>query len=190
MPSVLSESDCDSPWSTSSSSAAGTLTVYSATAATGAWRCARYLRSSASSMTLRSYSLRPRIIARRPSPCGDGPASGPGRLRLAPLSSDRSVRRGSGIKRDFACTFTRHISPVLVVRRPQSRLRVEGRTRTPNGPSRIRARPGLLHLPSACRPPYFSSLRQPALSVWETSCMPKADKLSWPWCTVSVRVHI
>ena len=25
-----------------------------------------------------------------------------------PLSSDRSVRRGSGVKRDFACTFARH----------------------------------------------------------------------------------
>jgi hypothetical protein len=25
-----------------------------------------------------------------------------------PLRSDRSVRRGSGVKRDFACTFTRH----------------------------------------------------------------------------------
>jgi hypothetical protein len=27
-----------------------------------------------------------------------------------PLSSDRSVRRGSGVKRDFACTFTQHRS--------------------------------------------------------------------------------
>jgi hypothetical protein len=27
-----------------------------------------------------------------------------------PLSSDRSVRRGSRVKRDFACTFTRHFS--------------------------------------------------------------------------------
>jgi hypothetical protein len=34
-----------------------------------------------------------------------------------PLSSDRSVRRGSGVKRDFACTFTRHFPPVLVVPR-------------------------------------------------------------------------
>ena len=34
--------------------------VYGAAAATGAWRCARQLRSSASSMALRSYSLRPR----------------------------------------------------------------------------------------------------------------------------------
>jgi hypothetical protein len=52
-----------------------------------------------------------------------------------PLSSDRSVRRGSRVKRDFACTFTRHLSPVLVVLRSQSRLRLEGRARTPSGPS-------------------------------------------------------
>ena len=35
-------------------------TIYAAAAATGAWRCARQLRSSASSMALRSYWLRPR----------------------------------------------------------------------------------------------------------------------------------
>ena len=52
-----------------------------------------------------------------------------------PLSSDRSVRRGSGVKRDFACTFTRHLPPALVVLRPQSRLMLEGRTRTLSGPS-------------------------------------------------------
>ena len=39
-----------------------------------------------------------------------------------PLSSDRSVCRGSRIKRDFACAFTRHFPPVLVVLRSQSRL--------------------------------------------------------------------
>ena len=43
-----------------------------------------------------------------------------------PLPSDRSARRGSGIKRDLACTFTRHFPPVLVVLRSQSRLRLEG----------------------------------------------------------------
>jgi hypothetical protein len=43
-----------------------------------------------------------------------------------PLSSDRSVRRGSGVKRDFACTFTRHLPPVLVVLRSQSRLNGTG----------------------------------------------------------------
>jgi hypothetical protein len=52
-----------------------------------------------------------------------------------PLVSDRSVRRGSGVKRDFACTFTAHVSPVLVAPRSQSRLRLEGRTRTLSGPS-------------------------------------------------------
>jgi hypothetical protein len=52
-----------------------------------------------------------------------------------PLSSDRSVRRGSGVKRDFACTFSRHFSPVLVFPRSQSRLKLEGRTRTLSGPS-------------------------------------------------------
>ena len=52
-----------------------------------------------------------------------------------PLVSDRSVRRGSGVKRDFACTFTRRFSPVLVVRRSQSRLMLEGRARTLSGPS-------------------------------------------------------
>jgi len=30
----------------------------------------------------------------------------PGQAPAWPLSSDRSVRRGSGVKRDFACTFT------------------------------------------------------------------------------------
>ena len=52
-----------------------------------------------------------------------------------PLSSGRSVRRGSGVKRDFACTFTRRFSPVLVARRSQSRLMLEGRARTLSGPS-------------------------------------------------------
>ena len=47
-----------------------------------------------------------------------------------PLVSDRSVRRGSGVKRDFACTLTRHFPPVFVVLRSQSCLRLEGRART------------------------------------------------------------
>jgi hypothetical protein len=51
------------------------------------------------------------------------------------LSSDRSVRRASRIKHDFARTFTRHFPPVLVVLRPQSCLRLEGRARTLSGPS-------------------------------------------------------
>jgi hypothetical protein len=53
------------------------------------------------------------LIARRLYLAGDGPR--PVRAGSAwPLSSGRSVRRGSRVKRDFACTFTRHFSPVLV----------------------------------------------------------------------------
>jgi hypothetical protein len=52
-----------------------------------------------------------------------------------PLVSDRSVRRGSRVKRDFTCTFTRHLPLVLVVLRSQSCLRLEGRARTLSGPS-------------------------------------------------------
>jgi signal transduction histidine kinase len=39
------------------------------------------------------------------------------------------------VKRDFACTFAGQSVPVLVGLRPQSRLRLEGRTRTLSGPS-------------------------------------------------------
>jgi len=52
-----------------------------------------------------------------------------------PLSSGRSVRRGSRVKRDFACTLTKVLSPVPVVLRSQSRLNLEGRTRILSGPS-------------------------------------------------------
>ncbi len=52
-----------------------------------------------------------------------------------PLVSDRSAGRGSGVKRDVACTFTRRFSPVLVARRSQSRLMLVGRARTLSGPS-------------------------------------------------------
>ncbi len=58
-----------------------------------------------------------------------------GQAAAWPLVSDRSVRRGSGVKRDFACTFIRRFSPVLVALRSQSRLMLEGRARTPRGPS-------------------------------------------------------
>jgi hypothetical protein len=65
---------------------------------------------------------------------GDGPR--PVRAGSAwPLSPGRSVRRGSKIKRDFACTFTGHLLPVRVVLRSQSCLRLEGRARTLSGPS-------------------------------------------------------
>jgi hypothetical protein len=50
-----------------------------------------------------------------------------------PLVSDRSVRRSPGSS-DFTCTFTRHLSPVLVALRSQSRL-AGGRTRTLSRPS-------------------------------------------------------
>ena len=41
----------------------------------------------------------------------------------------------SRIKRDFACTSARHVLPVLIVLRSQSRLMLEGRARTLSGPS-------------------------------------------------------
>ena len=58
-----------------------------------------------------------------------------GQAAAWPLSSDRSARRGSGVKHDFACTFTRQFPPPLVARRSQSCLRLEGRARTLSGPS-------------------------------------------------------
>ena len=67
-----------------------------------------------------------------------------------PLSSDRSVRRGSRIKRDFACTFTRRFPAVLVALRSQSCLRLEGRARTLSGPSPALS-PARTHAPSAWR---------------------------------------
>ena len=87
----------------------------------------------------------------------------PGRLLPDPYLLVRSVRRGSRVKRDFACTCTRHLSPVLVVLRSQSRLRLEGRTRTLSGPSPDLSPARLLHLPPAASP--FS---QTALSAWES----------------------
>ena len=59
-----------------------------------------------------------------------------GQAAAWPLVSGRSVRRGSGVKRDFACTFTRQL---LLCSLPcglqQSCLRLEGRTRTLRRPS-------------------------------------------------------
>ena len=95
-----------------------------------------------------------------------------------PLSSDRSVRRGSRVKRDFACTFTSHLPRVLVVLRSQSRLRLEGRTRTLSGPSPDLS-PAKTLAPSA-RVPTVLSL-QPALSDWEvgsTSDLSPGDSLN------------
>jgi len=68
-----------------------------------------------------------------------------------PLVSGRSARRGSKIKCDFACTFTRRLLLVRVVLRPQSCLRLEGRARTLGGPSPDLSQPGFLHLPPAAK---------------------------------------
>jgi hypothetical protein len=79
-----------------------------------------------------------RVPGNGPHLAGDGPLpvrAGSGQAPAWPLVSDRSVRRGSGVKRAFACTFTRHFSPVLVALRSQSRLMLEGRARTLSGPS-------------------------------------------------------
>ena len=102
-----------------------------------------------------------RGLGRRLSvPAGGGPVTactvqGMARVRSGqacpcPVVSGRSVRRGSGVKRDFACTFTRHYSPVHVALRSQSRLRLEGRTRTLSGPSPDLS-PARTLAPSACR---------------------------------------
>ena len=69
-----------------------------------------------------------------------------------PLSSDRSVRRGSRVKRDFACTFTRHFS-CLVTLRSQSCLGWRGGHVLSAGHPRTLARPGLLHLSRLRRGP-------------------------------------
>ena len=61
-----------------------------------------------------------------PRPSGQAP---PG------LSFCPSARRGSRVKRDFACTLTRHLPPVLIVLLSQLRLRLEGRARTLSGSS-------------------------------------------------------
>ncbi len=56
----------------------------------------------------------------------------PGQAPAWPLVSDRSVRREL---QGQACTLTGTVSPVLVALRAQSRLGLEGRTRTLSGPS-------------------------------------------------------
>jgi hypothetical protein len=70
-----------------------------------------------------------------PAPCRGWPASGPGRLRPGPWFLTGVSAEVSGVKRDFAWTFTRPLLPVLVALRSQSRLRLEGRARTLSGPS-------------------------------------------------------
>jgi len=51
------------------------------------------------------------------------------------MVSVRSARRDPKVKRDLMCTLARAFPPVLVVLRAQSRLGLEGRTRTLSGPS-------------------------------------------------------
>ena len=58
-----------------------------------------------------------------------------GQAAAWPLVSDRCVRSGSGVKRDFACTLAGTFPPVLVALRAQSRLGLEGWIRTLSGPS-------------------------------------------------------
>ena len=102
---------------------------------------------------------------------GDGPRPVRAGLPL-PVVSGRSVRRGSGVKRDFACTCTRHYSPVLVALRSQSCLRLEGRTRTLSGPS-PELSPARTLAPSArrgdlliCRSRHIVQDRQPWSVRW------------------------
>ena len=67
-----------------------------------------------------------------------------------PLSSDRSGRRGSRVKRDFACSSTRHLSPVLVVLRVTVTLEAGGTdTYTQRAIPGSEPQPGLLRAPSA-----------------------------------------
>ena len=95
-----------------------------------------------------------------------------------PLSSDRSARRGSRVKRDFACTFTRLASPVLVVLRSRSRLRLEGRARTLSGPSPDLSPARTLAPSGRLLPPYLFSLHyQFGKSVALDS---RYLRISWP----------
>jgi len=92
-----------------------------------------------------------RPVASQPAPCRGWPASGPGRLRPGPcLLTGVSAETRSRIKRDFACTFTRHFPAVLVALRSQSCLRLEGRARTLSGPS-LALSPARTHGSSAWR---------------------------------------
>ena len=105
--------------------------------------CERYALSPVAAVCRWSLLLLSPLLSTRRSPSGSKPTrtlQGMARVRSGqapawPLVSDRSVRRGSRVKRDFACTFTRHFPPVLVVLRSQSCLRLEGRARTLSGPS-------------------------------------------------------
>ena len=54
------------------------------------------------------------LVASRPAPCRGWPASGAGGLRPGPCVLTGVSAEVSRIKRDFACTFARHLPPVLV----------------------------------------------------------------------------
>jgi hypothetical protein len=99
-------------------------------------RCALSPVAAACRWSLLLLSTRRRPFGSKPTRTLQGMARvRSGQAPAWPLVSDRSARRGSGVKRDFACTFTRRFSPVLVARRSQSRLMLEGRARTLSGPS-------------------------------------------------------
>ena len=91
-----------------------------------------------------------------------------GQAAAWPLSSDRSVRRGSGVKRDFACPFTRHFPPVLVALQAQSCLRLEGRARTLSGPSTDLSPARAFRPPPRQIPPPMQDGATPA--SWCSSC--------------------
>jgi hypothetical protein len=98
------------------------------------------------------------------APCRGWPASGPGRLPPGgPCLLTGVVRRDSRAKRDVACTFTRHLSPVLVVLRSQSRLRLEGRARTPSGPSPDLGPARSVDTPAKSCGPGAAGLREPGV---------------------------
>ena len=137
------------------------------------------------------------------SPCpGNCPASGrtvqgmarvrSGQATAWPLVSDRSVRRGCGVKRDFACTFTRRFSPVLVARWSQSRLMLEGRARTLSGsspdlsqattlPPSGRSEDLLIRSSMCGHPDPFRSVRDLGLVAARCSCSSGLPKGCSPW---------
>ena len=68
----------------------------------------------------------PALALRLPSwPCRGWPASGPGRLPPGPYLLT-GVSAETPVSSDFACTFTGHLSPVLVALRSQSRFEAGG----------------------------------------------------------------
>ena len=107
----------------------------------GSWEC--YALSPVAGACCWSLLLLSPLLSTRRRPSCSKPTrtlQGMARVRSGqapawPLVSVRSVRRGSRVKRDFACTLARAFPPALVVLRAQSRLGLEGRARTLSGPS-------------------------------------------------------